>query len=569
MKKMLVLLVSSLLALPALAQVGSISGFVYDASTSQPIAGAYVVASGPGWGADSTCQFGGYQITCLTPGIYHVEASAPGFEPGYRCSVIVHPGQNTPNINFYLVPTGAQCGSISGFVYDANTSQPIACAHVIARGPGWGEDYTCQFGGYQIIHLNPGLYRVEASAAGYEPAYRCSVIVNAGQNTPGINFYLYPSGGTPTGISGKVTNAHNNHPILGALVVATNSSGGGQDNTDIHGQYFIQDLDPGYYYVTASAIGFEPAVYPDSVYVVSGHITPNINFALVPVDTTGLGGISGHITDTTNGAPISNAHVHATGPEGQGQAHSYPCGFYQIKDLPAGKYEVRACASGYYPETYFDSVLVNAGQITQNIDFALTPSDTGGIAGFIIDGENGLSIPGAQITATGPSGVIQVVSNNNGDYLVDYLIHGIYHIDILASGYEPVSYPEAILVLEGWITSFICPVLYPITTVNEQDANNLNRISAYPNPFTKKINIRYTIYDARCRIYNIKIYDATGRLVRQWDYESATQFGAMRLSDKVVWDGKDELKRELSPGIYFIRLETQDYKETKTVVLLK
>lgn len=110
MKKLYVVLFMGMLAGTIFAQVGSISGFVYSISTSQPIAGAYVVAQGPSVGNDSTCMYGGYQINNLAPGYYTVQASAPGFQLSARCSVLVHPGQNTSNINFHLVPTGQYPG---------------------------------------------------------------------------------------------------------------------------------------------------------------------------------------------------------------------------------------------------------------------------------------------------------------------------------------------------------------------------------------------------------------------------------------------------------------------------
>jgi len=53
--------------------------------------------------------------------------------------------------------------------------------------------------------------------------------------------------------------------------------------------------------------------------------------------------------------------------------------------------------------------------------------------------------------------------------------------------------------------------------------SNVPVLKVYPNPSSEKINIRYTIHDAGCMTYNIKIYDATGRLVRQWDYETMRQ----------------------------------------------
>jgi len=94
---------------------------------------------------------------------------------------------------------------------------------------------------------------------------------------------------------------------------------------------------------------------------------------------------------------------------------------------------------------------------------------------------------------------------------------------------------------------------------------NLNKplLKVYPKPFSEKINIRYTIHDARCMIYNIKIYDATGKLVRQWDYET------MRLSDKIAWNGTDDAGLKLPAGVYFVQLCAGDYKQVEKVIFVK
>jgi len=62
---------------------------------------------------------------------------------------------------------------------------------------------------------------------------------------------------------------------------------------------------------------------------------------------------------------------------------------------------------------------------------------------------------------------------------------------------------------------------------------------------------------------SLKIYDASGRVVRQWDYQT------IGLSDKVSWSGTDDSGRKLPFGIYFIQLQADGYNETKKVILLK
>jgi flagellar hook assembly protein FlgD len=61
----------------------------------------------------------------------------------------------------------------------------------------------------------------------------------------------------------------------------------------------------------------------------------------------------------------------------------------------------------------------------------------------------------------------------------------------------------------------------------------------------------------------LKIYDVSGRLVRQWDYPT------IRQSDQVTWDGKDISGQQVPAGVYFVRLETSNKSITKKIIKLK
>ncbi len=107
------------------------------------------------------------------------------------------------------------------------------------------------------------------------------------------------------------------------------------------------------------------------------------------------------------------------------------------------------------------------------------------------------------------------------------------------------------------------------------------QLEIYPDPFTNHLVIKFQIPEKRVvssqypvasnngvtssqqSVVSLKIYDASGRMVRQWDYQT------IRLSDQILWDGTDDLGRKLPSGIYFVRLETGELKKTEKVILLK
>ncbi len=86
----------------------------------------------------------------------------------------------------------------------------------------------------------------------------------------------------------------------------------------------------------------------------------------------------------------------------------------------------------------------------------------------------------------------------------------------------------------------------------------------YPNPFSNKLVIAYQIADVdKTSNPSLEIYDAAGRLDRQWDYP------ALRQSNQVIWDGKDQNDRKVPAGVYFIHFEANDYTRTEKAILLR
>ncbi|MEO0096015.1 MAG: T9SS type A sorting domain-containing protein [candidate division WOR-3 bacterium] len=83
-----------------------------------------------------------------------------------------------------------------------------------------------------------------------------------------------------------------------------------------------------------------------------------------------------------------------------------------------------------------------------------------------------------------------------------------------------------------------------------------------PNPFSKLTKISFGKRHCKNGV-KLKIYDATGRLVRQWDDKTIGQ------TDHIIWDGFDEQKRKVSTGVYFVSLENKDRKINQKVILIK
>ena len=94
----------------------------------------------------------------------------------------------------------------------------------------------------------------------------------------------------------------------------------------------------------------------------------------------------------------------------------------------------------------------------------------------------------------------------------------------------------------------------------------------YPNPFVERAKIRFIIPNERYIIQDspksevaLKIYDATGKLVKSFTLEASIQYPA----SSIVWAGDDDSGRKVPAGVYFVRLETKDFKKVEKVILLR
>ncbi len=261
-------------------------------------------------------------------------------------------------------------------------------------------------------------------------------------------------------ISGHVTDAQTGFPIMGAHVRAVGDTchGGGCGGamTDSTGYYMMHHVRPGAYLVFTTAWGYEEGVYPDSVIVVDGQNTPNIDIQLTPAGGGGTGSISGSVTDEITGIPIVMAEIRLSGMC-QRVWYTDTAGYYTCTDVEAGFYQVMAHAIGYYPETYPNPVEVVDGQNTPDINFALTAeggAGTGSISGWVTDAETGLPIAMAHVWAHGDSGHHhcgggEAWTDSTGFYIIQNLEVGQFVVGAGKLGYQNEIYPELISVYDG------------------------------------------------------------------------------------------------------------------------
>jgi flagellar hook assembly protein FlgD len=99
--------------------------------------------------------------------------------------------------------------------------------------------------------------------------------------------------------------------------------------------------------------------------------------------------------------------------------------------------------------------------------------------------------------------------------------------------------------------------------------NSQYNLHVYPNPFTHNIKISFSVghnakgIEQRVEGTELKIYDATGRLIKSFSHVTNQIF------DQVVWDGRDDAGKKLPSGVYFLKFQAGDYTATEKLILLR
>ncbi len=88
-------------------------------------------------------------------------------------------------------------------------------------------------------------------------------------------------------------------------------------------------------------------------------------------------------------------------------------------------------------------------------------------------------------------------------------------------------------------------------------------LGGVPNPFNPTTQIRYSVATGGA-VVDIRIFDVAGRMVRTL-VDGRQDAGV----HSVVWDGRDEHGRSMPSGVYFCRMRSGDYSQTRKIVLAK
>ena len=178
---------------------------------------------------------------------------------------------------------------------------------------------------------------------------------------------------------------------------------------------------------------------------------------------------------------------------------------------------------------------------------------------FDIPGASGASLVGHRYNNTVPASLYQATGNSVGS-TARFFLAGFGFDFIRDDDTDEVpDYATHLWKVLQWMQNVISaptgvdPVVY---------SNHLE--NAYPNPFNPTTTIKYSIASAG-RV-SLKIYNAAGQLVRTLvDEEQAPQPEGF----SAAWDGLSDHGQSVASGVYFYKLTTKEFSDTKKMVLLK
>lgn len=141
---------------------GTVSGVVRESQFSNPLPGVTITLQ-PGGLTQSTDSVGSYIFPDLTPGVYSVTASRPGYAEMTTSGLSVGASENAVAEFSLTAPASA---SIHGVIRDSLSGEPVVGATVITSPAGYSTT-TGPDGGYLFTGLSPATYTLLSSKAGY------------------------------------------------------------------------------------------------------------------------------------------------------------------------------------------------------------------------------------------------------------------------------------------------------------------------------------------------------------------------------------------------------------------
>ncbi len=312
----------------------------------------------------------------------------------------------------------------------------------------------------------------------------------------------------------------------------------------------------------------------DLIFAFSDTTISNINFNLKKDEPRTPLSISGTVTDDT-GKGINFAFVFASNSS-NGQvafALTDSTGTFSLAGLSSGNYYLLTVANGYIPEFYDNSPtwedaakikLSNTSVTDLSIVLSPIPNPNGnGVITGEVKSDAGVSLAGVLVTAksSGNTTVGYDITDESGSYYISGLSSGNYTLTASKPNYTSQQSESSYDLNSGNTQVNNFSMSQSITDVNETVSTNspskYELDNNYPNPFNPSTVIKFSLPENAH--VSLNIYNILGQKVAQ-------------LVNDNLSAGRYSIKFDagrLSSGIYFYKLQTDDFASVKKMILQK
>lgn len=218
--------------------------------------------------------------------------------------------------------------------------------------------------------------------------------------------------------------------------------------------------------------------------------------------------------------------------------------------------------STYAHNNHQEGVIINAGIIAYGESFGTFSANFPNFERFPNDPFGGINNPNypflgnhGQISHLGTLAQVRRGMVNSG-------VRGGFGGKLLGTG---ATGPQRVLIYD---TRFATspPQNFPvkITSIQEktQIPSKFKLEQNYPNPFNPTTTINYEVEKTNYEKSRLVIFNILGKKVKE--------FELTELKGSIVWNGTNEIGKEVSSGVYFYRLETNtEFSKVKKMVFLK
>lgn len=423
-------------------------------------------------------------------------------------------------------------GSIQGQVMlnggNGNVTQVLLTAGNVSTLP----DPT----GIYFMTVPTGTYTVTATLGGYYPGAQTGVVVLENQSTTGIDFFLDPMPTTGF-ISGSIILEGGNGSVTDVIV----SSGSYSTSPDQSG-YYTLEVPGGSWDVEASLQGYTPQIR-SSITVTPGNTTPNVNFSLVPLPSTGY--IQGYVSVEGNVYNLTEVTVMA----GTQNTHPSENGFYYL-ELETGVYEVSANHI-WTQIAVIQNVQVEPGLTTTDVNFNLIPYRRDLIVKAT--DQNGNAIYPCSIQINGPGQTYYVAMLLEDSVILSNVVYGYHQGSCIYSGAGTVF---ADTLVDG--NNNIMHFHFVIDQATYQIVNPL-LLDVIPNPSASMSVVKFTVPSSGN--YHLSLISGSGSIISRYP-TGIISGGTHRLHFTSITE-----PQSLKPGIYVIQLSGEGCNISKKILI--